>query len=612
MNEIQDAARQPGPVPGVLRRFLKWLFSWRVMRRWLFLVACLATLIGLFYAVENWRGKRAWERCRREQKAKGEVLDWNVLIPAPVPDDQNIYKAPKMAEWFVKGSVAAAVSSEPYKPGNTNAPFSLAPSRDAKDSPVLVAEVDVVPSNVPLPPGNSGAVLRLNDPTAREQAAKLLDDIVGQRVQGAQGGAIVAGPLDQSHPAHLVLQADTVPSVTELTAILSHSPGPNQGGAMPGPSYFQVERAGSNSFRVVLLSSGHTAAEYLALSQPAVPDLDLLREALERPYTRIDGDYQRPFDHPVPNFVRLRNVAQMLAQRAQCYLLLGQSEAALHELALVHDMCRMLDGKPASNCPTLVETMIDVAITGLYSQVIADGLRLQAWREPELAAMQKQLTDINLLPLVRSAFVAERAATCRTFETYTPAELKKLFFFGPNRPDFWERLKNPIYLLLTFAPRGWMYQNMCAMAIRSPLILNIFDLPNNQVLPRNATDIQQQLNATFSSFRPYTFLARAAMPNFVKALQTTARNQTLANEAFLACGLERYRLAHGQYPDTLEALVPQFAAKLPHDIVGGQPLKYHRTTAGQFVLYSVGWNEKDDSGVAGKTNGEGDWVWPAN
>ena len=74
------------------------------------MLACLATLIGLFYAVENWRGKRAWEKCRREQEAKGEVLDWNAFIPAPVPDDQNIFKAPKMAEWFVKGSYAAAAS----------------------------------------------------------------------------------------------------------------------------------------------------------------------------------------------------------------------------------------------------------------------------------------------------------------------------------------------------------------------------------------------------------------------------------------------------------------------------------------------------------------------
>ena len=46
--------------------------------------------------------------------------------------------------------------------------------------------------------------------------------------------------------------------------------------------------------------------------------------------------------------------------------------------------------------------MIDVAITGLYTSIIQDGLRLQAWREPELAAMQQQLEDINLIPLLNS------------------------------------------------------------------------------------------------------------------------------------------------------------------------------------------------------------------
>jgi hypothetical protein len=254
--------------------------------------------------------------------------------------------------------------------------------------------------------------------------------------------------------------------------------------------------------------------------------------------------------------------------------------------------------------------MIDVAINGLYTSIIADGLRLHAWRDPELAAIQKQLTDINLLPLVRAAFVAERAATCRTLETSSPAELRKLFFLRNEPGGLWGRLKNPAFLLITFAPRGWVYQNMCAMAIRAPLILGIFDVPNNQILPRRAEDIRNQIETTFSAFPPYTFLAQEATPNFVKASQTTARNQTLANEAFVACVLERYRLAHGQYPENPEALVPQFAEKLPHDIVGGQPLKYHRTADGQFVLYSLGWNEKDDGGVPGKTAAESDWVWP--
>ena len=602
-------ARTPDGRPTLMKRALSQVLNKRMVLRYLFCLACLATLLGLFYAVENWRGKRAWQKCRRELETKGEVLDWNAFIPAPVPDEQNIFKAPKMAEWFVKESWTGALSGNLSQSRNTNAPFRLAPRRDAKDGPVLVAEVDVVPSNGPLPPGKADAVLRFDDPAAPAQAAKLLRQSIGPCAEGAQRCVIAARPVDQVHPVYLVVQADTVPTTKALVEFLPRNPVPRSLYNSYDPDHFQVEPAGNNAFRVSLRPSVYAAADYLALSQPAVPDLDVLRKAVERPYARMDSDYQRPFEIPIPNFVRLRTVAQMLSQRAQCYLLLGQPEAAWHELALVRDMCRMLEAKPASNCPTLVEAMIDVAISGLYTSIIEDGLRLQAWREPELAAMQKQLTDINLLPLVRTAFNAERVASCRTLETTTPAELRKLFGFGGEPHGLWDRLKNPAFLLITFAPRGWMYQNMCVGA-RANVILGALDVPNNQVLASKMESAASEFGAAASrNHSPYTILAAIATPNFLKASQTMARNQTLANEAFIACGLERYRLAHGQYPEALDALVPQFATKLPHDIVVGEPLKYHRTADGRFVLYSVGWDGKDDGGVAGKAVEEGDWVW---
>jgi hypothetical protein len=248
-----------------------------------------------------------------------------------------------------------------------------------------------------------------------------------------------------------------------------------------------------------------------------------------------------------------------------------------------------------------------VAIGGLYVSVIQDGLRLQAWREPELAAMQKQLGEINFLPLLYRSLQAERAATCRTFETYSPAELRNLFSFGREKDRFWDRLRNPTFLLITVAPRGWFYQNMCTGTRLEQPLLETFGVPNQQVLPGKLTNFTNEAEA--ASKRPYAFLAAKALPNFVKATQTMAGNQTLANEAFIACALERYRLAHGQYPETLDALMPQFAAKLPHDLIGGQPLKYQRTADGKFLLYSIGWNEIDDGGVPGTTIADGDWVW---
>ena len=91
-----------------------------------------------------------------------------------------------------------------------------------------------------------------------------------------------------------------------------------------------------------------------------------------------------------------------------------------------------------------------------------------------------------------------------------------------------------------------------------------------------------------------------------------ATAQTAADQTVLACALERYRLANGQFPEKLEALVPRFVTQLPNDVITGEPYKYRRTDDSHFVLYSIGWNEKDDGGMPGKAlfdETQGDWVW---
>jgi hypothetical protein len=63
----------------------------------------LSTLLTIGTLAENWRGKRAWAKCKRELEAKGAVLDWKVFVPPPVPDEQNVFVAPNMADYFIRG-----------------------------------------------------------------------------------------------------------------------------------------------------------------------------------------------------------------------------------------------------------------------------------------------------------------------------------------------------------------------------------------------------------------------------------------------------------------------------------------------------------------------------
>ena len=329
-----------------------------------------------------------------------------------------------------------------------------------------------------------------------------------------------------------------------------------------------------------------------------------MREALKRPYARMDGDYSKPYEQPIPNFVNVRNVAQVLAQRAKCDLLFGQTDKALQELALMHDMCRLLEAAPTGKPMTLVTAMINVAVTGLYVDTIAVGLQSRALQEPQLAAFQKQLAGINLTPFVFDALQEEPARLCRIAEIVWIQNMTGNMKWS-DKVRWW------------LWPRGWTYQNMVNIAVFGQKPLNGFDLTHDTVEPRKFEEAFREADKYFWHSRsPYKLLAAIAASNFTKAEQTTAHNQTLVNEAQIACALERYRLAHGEYPGMLDVLSPQFIEKIPHDIIGGTPLIYRPTADGKFLLYSIGWNEKDDGGQnspPAQNNGvdftKGDWAW---
>ncbi len=93
-------------------------------------------------------------------------------------------------------------------------------------------------------------------------------------------------------------------------------------------------------------------------------------------------------------------------------------------------------------------------------------------------------------------------------------------------------------------------------------------------------------------------------------------HQTTIRHATLACALGRHQKSKGRYPERLEELMPEFIPKVPREVVNGQPLRYRRSDDGTFVLYSVGWDERDDGGVAsteknGKETGDSVWFYAA-
>lgn len=583
--------------------------GWRIARRVLLVFAFLATLLAVFHTVENWRGKRAWEKARRHLEAKGEELDWNVYMPKPVPEAQNFFAAPKMREWFVKKSMLSGLERQT----NADIPFSSYALSTAKVKPVHSPDRDTIrlavfhvqPARGLPSSAGSNIVLRLSDPEAPIKFYRLLQERLSGMGVSAVRGLFVAEWPDHRPPIQIDLLAEEQPGVEQMRLQFL----PDQARLSAG---LRLDVDGTSAFKVHLGNLDvYLAADYLEWTDAEVGNLAVIQKALERPLTRIEGDYTRPFESPIPNYIRIRTVAQMLADRAECHLLLNDPQAALEELTLLHRFAQRMNAAPRF----LVSTMIHVAVTGLYTSVIQDGLRLHAWQEPQLLALEQQLRETEPILALAEALRTERAASCRTFEMSTAAELAELM--NGNRPHTLLQKAGQIVQSVVI-PRGWIAQNRAVMARYGLQVLETFDLENQTVAPEEVDHLANTMQAEFARFHPYTFYARIAV-HTSRAVQAGARNQAMVQAAMTACALERYHLNHGTYPEALSGLVPRYLAEVPKDPIGGEPLKY-RLSASGYLLYSIGWNQMDNGGIIAPTSATavlprdsasntGDWVW---
>jgi len=582
--------------------FERWTFAcWRNFRRVLIGLAVLVTLYAAFCTEENWRGKRAWLKYKAELEAKGAVLDWQKYIPPHIPDDQNFFTVnTNFYLRFVKPQTAE--QSEALKQVQWLNLTNGSPVVNLEKLKPLIAEITVVAQT------EAATAIHLQSFTAASQLKTALRNAVGRDAIGSAGLKFTEFQISNVVPAKITVMTDSAPTVTELEKLIPPTLFTNISkltvSATADPKRFQIR-----------FTDGHVtaAADYLAWGDAHyAADLDDVRAALKRPYAIIPGDYSFPPQMPIPNFVLMRALAQTLAQRTQCHLMLGQPEQALRELTLIHDVCRILQKPPTGQPETLVEAMINVAIHGLYVATVQEGFRLHAWQEPQLAAIQQQLREVDLLPWIPRALRNEQChitylgehLSCR--EIFTGSQI-----FGSARPQTWhERIYNYRYDLI---PRGWLYQNIVfATSLEEPMIESCITA-DGAINPEAVEGAMSNLVKKTDHWSLFGYLAAIAIPNITKAMQTGTMNQTLANEAQIACALERYKLANGNYPDALTTLSPQFIEKIPDDVVGGGPLRYQRTADGKYLLYSVGWNKTDDGGIQGTLADvkKGDWVWPS-
>jgi hypothetical protein len=116
-----------------------------------------------------------------------------------------------------------------------------------------------------------------------------------------------------------------------------------------------------------------------------------------------------------------------------------------------------------------------------------------------------------------------------------------------------------------------------------------------QLPPHEQIAAEQAFAAESRALPEDAVATRALLPALDKVAVAERRRLAHVRCMIAALAAERYRLAHGAWPESLDRLTPALLTEVPLDPFDGEPLRYRRFAEG-VVVYSVGEDGRDDGG----------------
>lgn len=325
------------------------------------------------------------------------------------------------------------------------------------------------------------------------------------------------------------------------------------------------------------------ATTILEILGPAQPLTKHLSGLLQRPSAYYPIRYQDNFATPLPHISEMLSLAQMLRVRSEAALVLDRSTEAFEDTMMILGLQETMKDQPLLIALLVRESMILLALEPMNK-----GILRHQWRDSELAGIQNHLLMIDLQENLMTAYRGERAIFYVFLLQLTDTTASKLppwrrptDIMLPDQMDYYSKtMQATLDTMQQHQASGW-----------------------NSSLPFGA-------GFDVKGWKRYLrWVVAFAMPAMEGAVEKTAECQTQVDQTLIACALERYRIAHGSYPASLDLLVPEYLAKLPNSPITGKPMNYSLKPDGTFLLWSTGWNLNSLGGKRGEYRGEGDIVW---
>ncbi len=342
-----------------------------------------------------------------------------------------------------------------------------------------------------------------------------------------------------------------------------------------------------------------------------------VRAALEMPAFNNNLDYAQGVDLLLPHLASSRSLCVWFGAESQLAIRQGRGHDARRSLVAQARLPR-----PMETDRLLISELVRIAVGAIAKSSTWDALQSDVLTEDDWFAIQAAWEQQTYADNMASALEGDRIYSDVSYDLLRGSNEKTVHvFYGleewlPVEDDerpWWERnlralplgkelaefLKRQVYCRLwRFA---WSHQ---AQLLGMKMYHGLTEITRIGVEKKSFSDVRilvEQLEAEMDCGSDY-FRLRYPFHNPFFTLSASVKRamqaETERSLVLCAIALKRHFLRHGEHPETLDALVPEFLSAVPIDYMDGQLLKYRRNTDGSFTLYSVGEEGVDDGGDA--------------
>jgi len=281
---------------------------------------------------------------------------------------------------------------------------------------------------------------------------------------------------------------------------------------------------------------------------------------------------------------QLRDMARQLKIDAYHWVFVDDAAKATDSLLAIFPV-----GESLRNEPIVISGLVRIAISGIGIQAIQDTMNMTTYSESDLIRIQNELEALSATfekePIMRRPMVGESAITMNSLANIS----SYLALEGDWNSAMTYAVASGLPMLHAVSPRG---AEIMVSGTRFNRILD--NMQQDWFALHELSD-----DNSWEKIGSMAILSMMLMPALDRADGASWRMRTEFDLAITGVAVERYRIENGQFPQTLDALVPDYMDAVLMDKFDpdGHALRYRIGDDGEAITYSVSRDMVDDGGV---------------